>query len=95
MLKVTIETQNVPEKQSFMDLIKSMISKRFSTKKEVKEVTVLVMKNEGSRTPFQALLKLETEDKLMLETDANSINYLTAFSQALAKMEKQYDKKRA
>lgn len=95
MLNLRIETPDIPENQSFIDLIRSMISKRFSKKTNIESVLVVVAKTTDSRVPFSATMELEAKDKSVLISKAASINSLTAFSQALARMERQLDKKRA
>lgn len=94
MLELKVQTPNLPENQSFIELIKSMISKKFSRKKEIKSVLVVLSRSEDARVPFKAEMELEDEHgKLM--TNASSANSLSAFSQALARMERQLDNKRA
>lgn len=94
MLELIVKTPDLPENQSFIDLIKSMISKRFSRKKEVKSVLVVLSRTDDHRVPFKAEMQLEDEDGT-LTSNALSVNTLSAFSQALARMERQLEKKRA
>lgn len=95
MLNLRIETPDIPENPSFIELIKSMISKRFSKKSDIESVLVVVSKTTDSRVPFSATMELEAKDHSIIKTKAASINSLTAFSQALARMERQLENKRA
>lgn len=94
MLELKVKTPDNTENQSFIELIKSMIAKKFSLKKEIKSVLVVLSRNEDARIPFKAEVELEDEQGT-LTTNASSVNSLAAFSQALARMERQLDKKRA
>lgn len=95
MMNLKVETSNLPESQSFKDLILSLLKKAFSKKKDIKSVLVVVSKNEDARAPFVVEMNLEEENEAPLKTTAVSINYLSAFSQALKRMERQLEKRRA
>lgn len=94
MLELKVQTPDLPENQSFIDLIKSMITNRFSRKKEVKSVLVVVSLTKDARVPYKAEMQLKNE-KGIFTTKASSANSLSAFSQALARMERQINKQRA
>jgi len=95
MIELTIETKNLPENQSFKDLLLSMLTKAFSRKKEVKSVMVVVSKTDDARVPYSVEMNLEETNSTTLQSKAVSVNYLSAFSQALNRMERQLEKKRA
>jgi len=95
MIELTIETKNLPENQSFKDLLLSMLTKAFSRKKEVKSVMVVVSKTDDARVPYTVEMNLEETNSTTLQSKAVSVNYLSAFSQALNRMERQLEKKRA
>ncbi len=95
MMDLKVETTNLPESQSFKDLILSLLKKTFSKKEEIKSVLVMVSRNEDVRAPFTVKMNLEEENEETLVTSAVSINYLAAFSQALKRMEAQLAKRRA
>jgi len=94
MLELKVQTPDLPENQSFIDLIKSMISKKFSRKKEIKSVLVVLSRTADSRVPFRADMELVDEHGMLI-SNASSVNSLSAFSQALARMERELHRKRA
>jgi len=93
MMNLTIETNNLPENQSFKDFIYSLVTKAFAKKKSIKSLLVVVSRNKDARVPFHVELNLEEENEQLLTTKAESANYIAAFSQALTRMERQLEKR--
>ncbi len=95
MMNIKVETPNLPESKSFKDLILSLLKKAFSKKPDIKSVLVVVSINDDVRTPYSVEMNLEEENEAPIQTKAASANSLAAFSQALKRMERQLDKRRA
>jgi len=95
MKNLIVETSNVPDSQSFRALIIAMIRKRFAKRKEITRLKVVISSTNNLAVPFEANIDMELGQKDHIQTKAVSINYLSAFSQALARVERQLNKKRA
>lgn len=94
-MKLEVVTANLPENQSFKALILSLLKKAFSKKKTIKSVHVVLSQSEDKRVPYIVEMNLKEENEDLLKSSAVSANYLTAFSQALNRMERQLEKRRA
>lgn len=95
MMKLEVVTANLPENKSFKDLIVSLLNKAFSKKKSIKSIHVVVSQSEDKRVPYIVEMNLEEENHDTLKSKAVSANSLAAFSQALTRMERQLEKRRA
>ena len=95
MLDLIIKTPNLPDNPSFIKLIKSIVAKKFSRKKNYHSLTIVMSTTDDRRVPFSAEIELLDNESQIIKAKAASINTLSAFSQALARMERQMDKKRA
>jgi len=92
---LTINTKDIPENQSFRNLIKSLVSRIFSNEETVESIHLEVTKTTDSMVPFNVEVNLQAEGSKALKTTAASSNYLTAVSQALSRMEQQIERTRA
>lgn len=93
MTKVSIKVNKLEEEQSLSGLFQSMILKRLGEYNILQEVQIEVQNTDDSRVPIKVSLKSCLINGEIVNSSAASINYLSAFTQALARMERQMQKR--
>lgn len=93
MMKVSIKVNKLEEEQSLSGLFQSMILKRLGEYNILQEVQIEVQNTDDSRVPIKVSLKSCLINGEIVNSSAASINYLSAFTQALSRMERQMQKR--
>jgi len=93
-MKTSIKVNNsIQESKSISGLILSMIKKSLGRYKHLDEVQIEVSQTEDVRVPIEVNISSYLENGEQILTTSASANYLSAFSQALARMERQMQKR--
>lgn len=89
MMTIEVQTPNLPKDGTFEQLAKSMTLKAFDHISSVKAATLILGKSQDARVQFKAQVVLTLANNQQLQSEASSIHHLTAFTQALSRMERQ------
>jgi len=92
MMELTININNNSQTESYTALIISMIKQRFSGVKDISNVDVQINESQDSRVPWMAVVTCSNSSDELLKAESSSANFLSAFTQALSKLERKLDK---
>lgn len=84
-----INTDHNPEIEQF---IKSLVIKTFPDAHNIDSTIVNLYVNNDNHVPWKCHIYLSTTDEVMLDVESSAANYLTAFSQALMRIKRQWEK---
>lgn len=90
-MTLKVNSNNTTQENPFTQLAKSMTQKALGHQSQVKTVTITLGKSDDHRVPFKASIELCKNDGLTLHSSSQSIHELTAFTQALTRMERKVE----
>lgn len=94
-IDLKISTPN-PENESLIGLIKSMICKNFGSNQDINSIEVILSEEDDARIPYRTTIDLVLgSSKASIQTESSSAHYLSSFTQALSRMERQLGKAEA
>lgn len=79
-----------PKNESLIGLIKSLICKNFGSNQDINSIEVVLSEEDDVRIPYRTTIDLVLgSSKASLQTESSSAHYLSSFTQALSRMERQ------
>ena len=83
---------NLEHNAQMEQFIDSLVSKTFPKSENIESINVLIKVINNPQVPWTCTISLKGEENRELEVQSSASNYLTAFSQALMRIRRQWDK---
>lgn len=84
-----INTERNPTIEKF---IKSLTQKTFGDNESINNLIVNIQVQDHQQVPWKCTIYLSHEADSLISAESQAANYLTAFSQALMRLKRQWDK---
>ena len=92
-MNLTCNFINTERNEAIEKFIQSLVSKTFADQGEDLSFIVNIQVQEASQVPWKCTMYLSRNNSGILSSESQAANYLTAFSQALLRLKRQWDKK--
>ena len=89
---MSISIEDHPDSNKFHAMIKSLIESRLEDHCILCNIQVELSQSDDKRVPHTVNIKAILANKEVVETTASSVNSLAAFTQALQRLERRFDK---
>ena len=90
-MSLTINFINADKNEAIESFITSMIKKSFPDRSDINNIVVNLLAQADKRVPWKCTIHVFSDHNNVM-TDSQAANYLTAFSQALNRCKRQWDK---
>ena len=91
-MTTTINFINTDYNPAIEQFITSLVNKSFEKEEKVKELLVNLQIQKNSMVPWKCTIYLNAEEETLLNSESQAANYLTAFSQALVRINRLWEK---
>lgn len=89
-IALKIDTINLPQDDSFISLIKSILCKNIGSNGDISSILVQIAKVDDVRIPYKTTIDLVlNSSKASLQSESSSAHYLSSFTHALSRMQRQ------
>jgi len=93
-MTLTVNFINTDQNLDIEQFIRSLVMKTFNDAQQIECITVNLSIQNNSHVPWHCHIQLDDNDKPSLEAKSQAANYLTAFSQALVRLKRYWDKEK-
>ncbi len=91
-MTITINFINTEHNSSIEQFIKSLVMKTFDDAQDLESIIVNMQVQNNNQVPWVCHIYLTDDSENLLEAESQAANYLTAFSQALLRISRQWGK---
>ncbi len=91
-MTLTVNFINTDHSSEIAQFIESLVNRTFSGNNEINSLIVNLYAQNNNQVPWKCSIYLSDTSEQLINSESRAANYLTAFSQALMRIKRQWDK---